>query len=132
MKVYELQHIYNGEVKVLGFFSSLKKRDEAVEKYRKLKGFCDAPMGFATFEHSLYDGKTVYLLQVFITDEECEFEYSRTVGLFARESDAETAAQSFIARNRDNLGGEELNIELGLDTYKLDDMQFKDGFSAEE
>ncbi|MDO4815968.1 MAG: hypothetical protein Q4A83_05105 [Bacillota bacterium] len=132
MKVYELQHICNGEVKALGFFTSVKKRDEAIEKYRKLEGFSDYPLGFATFEHNLYDGKAVYQVQVYMFNEEIGFEYARSIGLFAREADAEKAAQSFIDRNRDNLGDDELKIELSLDTYKLDDMQFKEGFKTGE
>lgn len=131
MKVYELQHIAADEVRTLGFFSGVKKRDEAIEKYKKLEGFKDYPLSFITFERNMYDGKTVYLVQVFIRNEERDFEYSHSIGAFARESDAENAAQTFIDRNRGNLEDEELAVELGIDTYKLDDMQYKDGFSVE-
>ena len=132
MKVYELQHICLGEVKTLGFFSSVKKRDEAIEKYRKLEGFRDYPLSFITFERNMYDGKAVHLVQVFVHSEEQGFEYSRSIGVYARESDAENAAQNFIDRNRGSLEDEELTVELGIDTYKLDEMQYKEGFSAAE
>lgn len=131
MKVYELQHICTQGVKALGFYSSLKKRDEAIEKYRRLQGFSDHPMGFATFEHNVYEGKAVYLVQVYVSNEENDFEYAQSIGVFAREADAEKAAQSFIDRNRSNFNDEELNVELSIDTYVLDEMQYKDGFSAE-
>ncbi len=131
MKVYELQHICSGGVKALGFFSSLKKRDEAIEKYRKLEGFRDYPLGFATFEHNMYDGKAVYHVQVYVSSEESGLEYAHSIGIFAREADAEKAAQSFIDRNRGKLEDEELSIELSIDTYKLDEMQFAEGFEAE-
>lgn len=117
---------------MLGFFSSVKKRDEAIEKYRKLAGFADYPRSFVTFEHNMYDGKAAYHVQVFIQNEENGLEYSYNIGFFAREADAEKAAQSFIDRNRGSLEDEELSVELGIDTYKLDDMQYKDGFSLDE
>ena len=132
MKVYELQHIAADEVRTLGFFSGVKKRDEAIEKYRKLEGFKDYPLSFITFERNMYDGKAVYSLQVFIRSEEQDFEYSHVIGVYAREADADNAAQSFIDRNRGNLEDEELAVELGIDTYKLDEMQYKCGFSSEE
>ena len=131
MKVYELQHICLGEVRTLGFFSSVKKRDEAIEKYRKLDGFKDFPLSFITFERNMYDGKAVYSLQVFIRNAEQDFEYSHVIGVYARESDAENAAQSFIDRNRGSLEDEDLAVELGIDTYKLDEMQYKEGFVTE-
>lgn len=131
MKVYELQHICDGEIRTLGFFSGIKKRDEAIEKYRKLESFKDCPLSFITFEHNMYDGKAVYFVQVYVSSEEQDFEYARSIGAYAREADAEKAAQSFIERNRGNLEDEELNIELAIDTYKLDEMQYKDGFKTE-
>ena len=123
MKVYELQHICDGAVRALGFYSSLKKRDEAIEKYRKTEELRDYPMSFVTFEHNIYDGKAVYLAQVLISCEDSGFAYAKTIGVFAREADADKAVQSFIERNRGNLEDEALTIELAIDTYRLDEMQ---------
>ena len=123
MKVYELQHICDGEVRALGFYSSIKKRDEAIEKYRKTEALADFPLGFVTFEHNMYDGKAVYLAQVLVSCEESGFAYAGTIGVFAREADADKAVQSFIERNRGNFEDEALTIELCIDTYRLDEMQ---------
>ena len=126
MKVYELQYIDLESVTTMGFFSSLKKRDEAVEKLRKTEGFSEHPNNFATFEHSMYDGKAVYHVRVFFGNEEADFSYSHTIGYFAREADADNAAQNFIARNRGKLEPDELEIEIAVDTYKLDELQLEE------
>ena len=125
MKVYELQHVHFGEIKMLGFFSNMKKCADAIEKSREREEFRDFPTGFVTFERTVPDCRAVYLAAVYIHDEDCEFEYTHEIGLFSKEFDATNAAQSFIERNRGRLESDEtegLCIELLIDTYKLDEM----------
>lgn len=118
-----------GEISLLGFFTSLKKVNSSIERYRNIAGFRDYPNGFTVFEHEIEGEETiVYVSSFYIHDAEYEFEYSRNLGVFKCESDARRAIEIFRTNNSANWSKDKLEVELNVDKYILDEMYCIHGF----
>lgn len=140
MRIYELVHMHKaetladgrfhyGDCAMLGCFSSVERVAAAIEKYRSISGFRDYPNGFVVFAHEVeaYAAR-VYLANVYIHDAKYEFEYSRNLGIFQNEGDAQLAVAAFRQDNSMQWEADGLLVEWSVDQYALDERLCTEGF----
>ena len=139
MVIYRLMHYHgctedrSGDACLLGYFKNLAAIYQVEKQYRKLPGFSEYPNGFCIFEVVLsgeeeIENDIVYEVGIGIRDEHYDLDWVSFPGVFSREVDAEEMSKKFESQNKEFLQDAGLIIECTVSAYKLDEMEWREGF----
>lgn len=142
MTIYCLLHYYGptestyGDVAALGCYTDLATIAEVEKKYRSISGFAHYPNGFCVVEHAVIgetdcDYEAVYLAEVYIHDNQYEFERDFCLGVFANRASAEKRMSVFQKNNVQFIGKSGLCVECMVSRYELNKMEWREGFITE-
>lgn len=106
------------------------------KKYRSISGFAHYPNGFCVVEHAVIgetdcDYEAVYLAEVYIHDNQYEFERDFCLGVFANRASAEKRMSVFQKNNVQFIGKSGLCVECMVSRYELNKMEWREGFITE-
>ncbi len=140
MIIYNLIHVYKStdcyhDIKNLGYYSSYENAYEAIEYYKETQGFCDNKNGFAIVPYNvdsdLLNLQVVYDVYVYIHDDVYDYEYTQLLGILDKRDKANTMVELFKQNNR-LLFLNNLKIETEIDETKIDELQWKEGFTSDD
>ena len=140
MVIYRLMHSYAGTETIygdefaLGCYSDLDIIKKTIDIYRTIEGFSQFPNGFYVFEYTV-NGESdcgnefVYVAEVYIHDEDYDFERVNCLGVFGNNADAEQCISNFQNQNEGFINSTDLVVECTAEKYKIDEMGWKEGFN---
>ena len=144
MKIYELTHtyyIFEGEPcysnKLLGYFDSFEKVNDAIQYYLTRPGYCDSPKGFVVRIRDVYGevkNQTVYCAEVYAHSfDYVNYEQYFDLGIYADKAEADQAIEEFRRLNSLFLSNEKLEIEIyEAGTVIINHKYQTEGFDVEE
>lgn len=134
MWCFEIQHVNEktGDVKKIGYFSSLSAAETAISRLIIKPGFCESKNGFILVRYWIHtDEQTspVFEVLVFIHTSDYIFEHEIKVGLFASLDEAETALNEFKEIN--SHFDVKLEVEYIINCCTINQIEWFEGFITE-
>lgn len=143
MNIFELSHIYYifedtpcFSKKNLGFFSTKKTLMNAINYYRELPGFCNAPNGFVinqrTILGDIVNGCVFEGVVYAHSEDHISLEFDMSIGLYAEYSTAQKDLNVFIKDNPYLFNDHRIVVECMVCESQLDEVElWKEGFVVE-
>lgn len=142
MIVYELMHVYYlwenepcGGCRELGFFSDLGRAKQAIDFYKSVVGYKDAPNAFTIRRRCVEETNDccgeLFEATVYAHDMDYEYEHDVELGLYSSREEAQRALKVFCAENQLLFEDSHLVIEEIVDRYIIDKRYCTEGFTVE-
>ena len=139
MRIFEVIHVHDvadddiPDIKSLGYFSKYENACAVINHRKTVVGFEDYPNGFIIIPHDIDEEvKNIYVLWLAVHDEEYQYDFERTIGLYTSMEAAEKAKQEFCKFNASHILKCKLVVEVNIDEATIDaDNSWLFGFSTD-